>query len=121
MRVICRFHVLSRCDCLHSGIKPFGDGMSQEKMLQVTPNNVRFLSEAFTPLTSQEGTMLRAATAGLTFPSNPKVAKRNHRVFIGILLPSDSDCELLQVSQEAKDFIKRCLARVDQRPDVLSL
>lgn len=27
----------------------------------------------------------------------------------------------LQVSQEAKDFIKRCLARQDQRPDVLAL
>jgi hypothetical protein len=26
-----------------------------------------------------------------------------------------------QVSQEAKDFIKRCLSRVEQRPDVLSL
>ncbi len=39
-------------------------------------------------------------------------------------MPSFLSCcstSLEQVSQEAKDFIKRCLARVEQRPDVLSL
>ncbi len=52
----------------------------------------------------------------------PQGSAAQPRVFIGcISLPSNCDCELLQVSQEAKDFIKRCLARVDQRPDVLSL
>jgi hypothetical protein len=96
------------------GMKPFGDGMSQEKMLQVVrESHFLFWRNVYTA--AQEGTMLRAASAGLTFPTNPKVTS------IYIL-----SCRLLsefctQVSQEAKDFIKRCLARVDQRPDVLAL
>jgi hypothetical protein len=60
--------------------------------------------------------MLRAASAGLNFPPNPKVN-------ITAATPDHVFKELThaQVSQEAKDFIKRCLARVDQRPDVLAL
>jgi hypothetical protein len=50
-------------------MKPFGDGMSQEKMLQVLgESHVLFWRNA-----AQEGTMLRAASASLTFPTNPKV------------------------------------------------
>ena len=93
VRCIRRFLVFSRCDCLYSGIKPFGDGMSQEKMLQVMSSNARFSTKIFTLLTSQEGTMLRAATAGLTFPSNPKVAQRNHECSLVV-----SPCHLIVIA-----------------------
>ncbi len=53
------------------GVKPFGDGMSQEKMLQVT-THCAAVFDSKSPVSLQEGTMLRAASAGLTFPSNPK-------------------------------------------------
>ncbi len=57
-------------------MKPFGDGMSQEKMLQVMVAALRSyaLQNRNSVFLLQEGTMLRAASAGLTFPPNPKVA-----------------------------------------------
>ena len=96
------------------GMKPFGDGMSQEKMLQVLEES-HLLFWCNYCNAAQEGTMLRAASAGLTFPTNPKVTST---YVLSYRMPSDF---FFQVSQEAKDFIKRCLARVDQRPDVLAL
>ena len=99
------------------GMKPFGDGMSQEKMLQVTkllPRscgrfecNVLFASGGHHVARRQRGPEFPAESQGEYHSGFPRscFAQLTHA----------------QVSQEAKDFIKRCLARVDQRPDVLAL
>jgi hypothetical protein len=54
-------------------MKPFGDGMSQEKMLQVAALITLQLIAMADCAALQEGTMLRASSGGLTFPPNPKV------------------------------------------------
>jgi hypothetical protein len=59
-------------------MKPFGDGMSQEKMLQVAALiTLQLIAMQLIAMADcaalQEGTMLRASSGGLTFPPNPKV------------------------------------------------
>ena len=76
------------------GMKPFGDGMSQEKMLQVLDES-HLLFWCNYCNAAQEGTMLRAASAGLTFPTNPKVTST---YVLSYRMPSD--------------FFSRCLRKL---------